>query len=254
MDEELIVDLYINEGLSGPKIAKKVGVGTSTVYRVLNRHGHRDKTRNAGRLFSAAREEQIRDEYLTGATLEDLADWYGCGQEGIANAIRRQGGELRPVGPSTSIFQHTEEVLRLNEENPNMSQREIGEKVGIGQASVSIILRKAGVARRTPLRNNGRSVKEGYVLVRCDPDDPISREMANAGGYVLEHRLAMARSLGRPLRKGETVHHINGDKMDNRLKNLQLRQGQHGRGVVSSCGDCGSTNIVSGPIAEVTAA
>lgn len=40
---------------------------------------------------------------------------------------------------------------------------------------------------------------------------------AGGNGRILEHRLIMSRSLGRPLRDDETVHHKNGDRSDNRL-------------------------------------
>lgn len=39
---------------------------------------------------------------------------------------------------------------------------------------------------------------------------------------VLQHRMVMESFLGRPLIKGENVHHINGDRTDNRIENLEL--------------------------------
>ena len=60
-----------------------------------------------------------------------------------------------------------------------------------------------------------------YRLVSCRGDD-FAMQMADPKGYVLEHRLVMARSLGRVLRPTESVHHMNGDTLDNRLENLEL--------------------------------
>ena len=41
-------------------------------------------------------------------------------------------------------------------------------------------------------------------------------------GKKLVHRTTMEKKLGRPLRNNETVHHINGIRLDNKIKNLEL--------------------------------
>lgn len=70
---------------------------------------------------------------------------------------------------------------------------------------------------------------EGYVKVALNPKD-FFYSMAKKDGYILEHRLVMARYTGRCLHSWELVHH-KGDKFpkgsrenrsDNRIENLQL--------------------------------
>ncbi len=69
----------------------------------------------------------------------------------------------------------------------------------------------------------GRYVeKPGYVSVWISPSDPMYGMCRRGRGRVAEHRLVMARHLGRPLLTCEQVHHINGIKGDNRIENLQL--------------------------------
>lgn len=67
-----------------------------------------------------------------------------------------------------------------------------------------------------------RTLFSGYVA-RSDPRHPN----ANGAGAVLQHAHVMSEHLGRPLRKGEAVHHKNGIRHDNRLENLELWKSAH---------------------------
>lgn len=63
--------------------------------------------------------------------------------------------------------------------------------------------------------------KDGYMEVSLTPGSPYY-SMLNKGGRVLEHRLVMAQYLGRCLSPQEVVHHINRNRQDNRIENLEL--------------------------------
>lgn len=66
-------------------------------------------------------------------------------------------------------------------------------------------------------RKSGKVNKQGYRQVWV----PGHSECVYAS-WALEHRVVMSDYLGRPLRKNENVHHVNGVKTDNRIENLEL--------------------------------
>lgn len=89
----------------------------------------------------------------------------------------------------------------------------------------------------------GRQIREdGYILI-CLARDDFFYAMANSKGCVLEHRLVMAKHLGRNLHSWELVHHKGTkypigsveNKQDNRIENLMIIvTGQKGNGAHSA--------------------
>lgn len=75
--------------------------------------------------------------------------------------------------------------------------------------------------------NSGRMLNEdGYVKVRVGDGHPL----ADPNGYAYEHLVVWcAAGNPRPV-EGEALHHVNEDKSDNRIGNLELlKRGDHNR-------------------------
>jgi len=74
-------------------------------------------------------------------------------------------------------------------------------------------------------KGSGTITKTGY---RCI--NKIGHPNASKTGRILEHQYIMSQHLGRPIFKHEMIHHKNGNRLDNRIENLELWSKSHPSG------------------------
>lgn len=242
---------------SGIKVAKRMDVSPQTAYRLLAQAGidlpGRADPKPNRKLLDSSRELALVADYQNGMTLRKLVAKYKVGDWTVRETIRRAGSPLRKRGGGMhrKLTPAQESEIAEIYGAGSLSQAMIAAKFKTSQVTISRVIRTAGLnggrksgAEHGSYKGGVVNYTGGYLAELVSPSDPLA-SMRHDTGYVLQHRLVMARSLGRPLERHETVHHINGDRKDNSIGNLQLRQGKHGKGVVMTCASCGSHNIVA---------
>lgn len=196
ISKETLIELYINQGLTQKEICKVLGIGiTTTVTKYMRIHGIEPRDTNFERSLL----------YKFNLTEEDFKN---------------------------ELFK-----LYIGEQK---SQNDLSAKYGVSNVIIARYLKKykipvrdhktANHVNNTSFRNKnwrgGRKITpEGYITIY----DPIHPRAIN-GTYVYEHRAVMEKHLGRYLEKDEHIHHINGNRLDNRIENLKkLTSSEHAK-------------------------
>ena len=125
------------------------------------------------------------------------------------------------------------EIIKKYNKGQHVDQ--IANDIGVSRPTIADRLKKAGINIRPssyyrkgkkPLNYLGKVNHHGYVYVNISSNDPMvcmGRQTDRQQTlYVFEHRLVMARYIGRPLLKTEVVHHKDGDTKNNTIENLEL--------------------------------
>lgn len=131
--------------------------------------------------------------------------YYGLGERFCSMKCYHE--HAHPV-PSRKVCEHCEKEFDVPYEKANNSYRH-----GVKFCSISC----ANEHQRTWYID-----KHGY---RC-----TSRTVNGKQRQCYEHREVMELHLGRKLLPTETVHHKNAIRSDNRIENLELWTGRHGKG------------------------
>lgn len=251
------VELY-ESGWTVGAIARHFGCATGVISRDLNRAGVRSIVRAIQ--IDPTQDREIARLYLDERwSSKRIAEKFGVAVSSVPMIVRRAGGNTRDRGPQHIVLSAADTKRLVEQWGEGKSIRQLSKIWKFNPDTMTRLLKDAGVQFRHKkatgehhgMWRGGRIMAHGYWHLIVRDDSPFI-SMRTKRGYAAEHRLVLAQKLGRPLTVDETCHHINGNKLDNRPENLQLRLGPHGKNECYACMDCGSRNIKSVPIDEAT--
>lgn len=112
------------------------------------------------------------------------------------------------------------------------SLNKVATEFGVSKKTILNYMNKFGLERQTPNkdktpkdRRKNNNYHKGYIITKSGykmVKAPIDHPKKNNKGYIREHILVMEQHIGRYLENDEVVHHIDRNKMNNDISNLQL--------------------------------
>jgi len=179
--------------------------------------------------------DAVSASYLSGLSLSQVADKFSVGVPKIRYALRIVGTTLRgrgtkfrkkrayghakgrPLLAKRTFDYEVAKALYLS----GLSLSQIASRLNVNGETVRKALHTMGVAMRrrgthkgcsfNPIKGGKGLTPQGYIRKRRD---------FRGDSHGLEHRIIAERAIGRKLRAGEVVHHIDCNRANNRNDNL----------------------------------
>jgi hypothetical protein len=145
--------------------------------------------------------------HYAGKTVREIAVLVGCASTAVTAALKRHGIAARPSG-RPRVDERLKDRAWLEAAYAERTTHSIAKELGCSQRAVFDACHELGIA----MRGHGKMTRKPGTYKQLD----------RKGRTSLEHRRKMEDHLGRRLEPWEHVHHVNGDRGDNRLENLTV--------------------------------
>lgn len=208
LDKNALYKMFIEDNKTRKEIAEHFGVSLSAVKTYLRKYNIRREK------FSVDKDRLYQLYIVEDKSQTEVANALNICVDTVGKYLRLYGIKKIKTKPFTR-----EELQKLYVEE-NMTAEKLAKHYGCSVHSMRYHLKNMNVNKGGyyKVKGVGGKVKNmGYIYVYY-PD----HKNCNGSGYVAEHRLVVEKHIGRYLTNDEIVHHINENKSDNRIENLQV--------------------------------